>query len=108
MDRLLIFGDHNLSFCPVLIREVHRLLKGRSDIELCGVVDASRHAAPSRLSRNVRRVATRIAKSLFNPERIRQFWSSPREHLSDVCKNIISIFLHRLDATSMIRLSSVF
>jgi len=88
MDRLLIFGDNHLSFPPLLIREVHRLLKGRSDIELCGVVDASRLVAPCRLSRNVKGLATRLAKSLFNPTRIRRFWSAPRENLSDVCRKL--------------------
>ena len=88
MERLLLFGDNLVRFSPVLIREIHALVKDRPDIALCGVVDATKNDPTPEFIRKPYMLAVPLMKKLFNPTENFHLKTRPRETLSDVCAKL--------------------
>ena len=88
MERLLLFGDDLSRFPPVFIREIHTLIKDRSDIALCGVVDATKSDPTPEFIRKPYRLAVPLMKKMFNPTENFHLKTRPRETLSSVCAKL--------------------
>jgi methionyl-tRNA formyltransferase len=88
MDRLLIFADDSLGFPQVLLPHIHSCIKKRGDLDICGVVDATKKKPPSRGCRMLRAVATAWVKKIFNFEQKLEWGPHRCRTLAGVCADL--------------------
>jgi hypothetical protein len=88
MEKLLIFGDNLVRFSPVLIREIHALVKDRPDITLCGVVDTAKNDPIPEFITKLKLVTVPVIKKIFNPADHFHLKTYPRETLLGVCARL--------------------